>query len=74
MTDIPIVGKETGRETNPFEIHVVENKAMGCFDLLLQVGGLTESQGKGLADAISEWITDAGKIGYAVATEKTRMQ
>ncbi len=42
---------------NPFKIDLAKNEHMGCYDVMLQVGGLKdEAQAKQFADALSDWL------------------
>jgi hypothetical protein len=46
---------------NPFKIEIAENKPMGGYDLILQVGGLRdEKQAKQFADILAEWMVAEG--------------
>lgn len=46
---------------NPFMIGFAENKVMGCFDLVIQIGGLKdEAEAKKLADLVAEWLIEEG--------------
>lgn len=44
---------------NPFKIEIAQNEAMGGYDVILQVGGMTDNkQAKQFADMLAAWMIE----------------
>ena len=51
------------RPLNDFKIGLARNDEMGCWDVILQVGGLKdEAEAKVFADVLAEWLK--GEAGW----------
>jgi hypothetical protein len=53
------------KASNPFQIGVQKNEPMGCYDIVLMIGGLKDKkEAQAFADILAEWMVSESSTAW----------